>query len=241
MAKLHLIFAMKLSVPSLRTCVFALLLLLIAQLPQGMAQAPEVALELKTMSEGSFHALTATVAGANDKLAYEEFRDLMKEYGARTKRSKPERAKVEQVIISSIGGTEPLDVYADFSERGSDVKVLLWIKQRGEFLGEASADRDLENATALLQEFGLRLRRAAIEVELDDEEKELDKVERKLRNLERDLEGYERDIERARAAIERAEANIVKNAAAQEETKVELQQQIEEVEAVKQKLAQVRG
>ena len=205
------------------------------------AQAPPVELELKTMSVGSFHALTAEIDGADERLAFEQFRDLMKEYGGRPKRSKPERTKVEQVIVSSIGGSDPLDVYADFSGRGSTVKVYVWINQRGEFIGEASAERDLDNARSLIQEYALRLRRAAIAEELAGEQKALEKVEKKLRNLERDLDGYERDITRARETIERAEANIVKNAAAQEETKRELEQQAEEVEAVREKLANVRG
>ena len=206
----------------------------------------DVAFELKSMSEGSFTAFTTEVEGADDKLALEEWRKLMKEYGGRGKRSKPERYKVEEVVISSIGGSDPLAVYADFDERGSRTKVYVWIKQRGEFLGEASAERDVENAVSLVEAFGLQLQRAAIQRELDEEEKELEKVERKLRNLERDYDGYTRDIERAKDAIERAEANIeraeaniVKNGEAQEQTKEHLADQQESVEAVRKRLQEV--
>jgi len=211
-----------------------------AAVPLGMV-AQNVDLELSGMSEGSFYAFTTEVEGADEKLAYEEFKQLMKEYGGKAKRSKPERTKVEAVTINSIGGTDPLDVFADFSERGSQTKVYLWIKQRGDYLSDDSADRDVDNATALLQEFHLRLRRAAIQQELDEEERQLGRVDKKLRNLERDYAGYERDIERAKAAIERAEANIEKNLAAQDETRNELAQQAEAVEAVKEKLAGVKG
>lgn len=205
-----------------------------------------VASELRSMSEGSQNAFTIEVEGADEKLAYAEWRDLMKEYGGRAKRSKPERARVDEVVITSVGGAEPLAVYVDFSERGSQTKTYLWVKHRGEFLGEGAAERDLAAVGDLMSEYGVRLRRAVVQRELDEENRELEKVERKLKNLERDYAGYERDIERAKAAIERAEAaieraeeNIVKNTAAQEETRDELEQQADDVKAVRSKLEAV--
>lgn len=204
------------------------------------AQSP-IEMELSSMSEGSFMAFTTSVEGASEKLAASEWSDLMKEYGGRAKKSKPERYKVEEVTINSIGGNDPLAVFADFNERGSQVKVYVWIRYRGDFLNADASKRDLEASEALVKEFALRLRRAAIEEEIDYEENEFDKIDKKLKNLERDLEGYERDIERAKEAIIRAEANIEKNKAAQEETRSELARQADAVKAVQEKLSNVKG
>ena len=218
----------------------------LAGLPGAAAQVPLVDAELRSMSVGSHTAFTTEVEGATEKLAQDAFKDLMKEYGGRAKRSKPERFVVEAVTITSIGGSDPVNVYADFAERGSRTKTYVWFETRGDFLGEASARRDLDAAGDLLTEYANRLRRAAVEAELAAEEKELQAVERKLDKLERDHGGYERDIERARDAIERAqeaivraEENIARNLDEQEETRGAIERQFEDVEAVREKLQEV--
>lgn len=209
--------------------------------PLIVERAPAIEFELHTMSEGSYTAFVTEVEGADDKLALTEWRDLMKEYGVRPKRSKPERLRADEVVIPSIGGSDPLGVYADFEERGSRVKAVVWIKQRGGFLDETASQRDVDNATALMEEYALRLRRAAINQELEAERRDLERVEKKLRKLEDDLDRYERTIERAREQIEQAEQNIIDNARAQEETQVELDKASESVKAVQRKLDAVKG
>ena len=209
--------------------------------PEIFERAPRVEFELHTMSEGSYTAFVTEVEGADDKLALSEWRDLMKEYGVRPKRSKPERLRADEVVIPSIGGSDPLGIFADFEERGSRVKAVVWIKQRGGFLDADGAQRDIDNATALMEEFALRLRRAAINQELEAERRDLERVQKKLRKLEEDLDRYERTIERAREQIATAEQNIVDNARAQEETQVELEKAEESVRAVQRKLDGVKG
>lgn len=209
--------------------------------PLIIERAPAVEFELHTMSEGSYTAFVTEVEGADDKLALSEWRDLMREYGVKPKRSKPERVKAEEVVIASIGGSDPLGVYADFEERGSRVKAIVWIKQRDVFLDDASAQRDIDNATALMEEYALRLRRAAINEELTQERRDLERVQKKFRKLEQDLDRYERTIERAKEQIATAEQNIIDNAAAQRETQVEIAKAEEAVKAVQRKLDSVKG
>ena len=209
--------------------------------PLIVERAPAVEFELHTMSEGSYTAFVTEVEGADDKLALTEWRDLMKEYGVRPKRSKPERLRADDVVIPSIGGSDPLGVFADFEERGSRVKAVVWIKQRGGFLDETASQRDVDNATALMEEYALRLRRAAINQELEAERRDLERVVKKLEKLESDLERYERTIERAREQIAQAEQNIIDNAREQEETRVELEKAGEAVKAVQRKLDGVKG
>jgi len=55
--------------------------------------------ELKSMSLGPYDAMTVTVAGADEKLAEKTWRDLMKQYGGKCKRSKPEKFKTEAIFI----------------------------------------------------------------------------------------------------------------------------------------------
>ena len=115
--------------------------------------------ELKSMSLGSYNAYTTTVEGADRKLAAAEWKALMKEYRGKVKRSKPEAYKTEAVIINSIGGCNPVDVFVDFDERGDDVQVRVWVRQRGEFIGPLSAARDVEATEQLLREYHYLLRR----------------------------------------------------------------------------------
>ena len=205
-----------------------------------------VSTELRGMSLGSFSSFNATVEGAGKKLAAAEYKALMKEYGAKTKRSKPEKLKTEAVVIRSIGGSDPVDVYVDFDERGADVLVRMWVRQRGEFIGPVSAQRDVAATEALLEEYALRVRRAAVQQELDVELREMAKLEKRLSHHERDIAHAERDIVNARAAIEKAEAAIIRaegqieaGHAATEETEAEMAAQAEAVEAVREKLASV--
>ena len=195
--------------------------------------------ELKSMSLGSYSAFTMTVEGVDDKLASHEWKAFLKEYGAKTKRSKPESYKTEGVRISSIGGANPLDVYADIDERGDDIKMYVWINSRGTFLDDKSAAGDVEAAKNLLREFALMLRRAGIQEELAAEQKELEKVQKRLDLLARDIARSERDIENAKRTIEKAEADIARDQAAAAETEAALAKQNEAVQAVADKLAAV--
>ena len=220
----------------------------------GTAQSTiAVSTELRGMSLGSFNSFNATVEGASEKLAVAEYKALMKEYGAKTKRSKPEKLKTEAVVIRSIGGSDPVDVYVDFDQRGGDVLVRMWVRQRGEFVGPVSAQRDVAATEDLLEEYALRVRRAAVQRELDVELKEMAKLEKAMSHIERDIAHAERDIERAErdivnahAAIERAEAAIVRaegqieaGQSATVDTQAEMATQAEAVEAVREKLASV--
>lgn len=202
--------------------------------------------ELRSMSLGSFNAFVTTVTGADRKLAAGEYKALMREYGAKAKRSKPEAYRAEAVVIRSIGGSDPVDVYVDLDERGDDVLVRMWVRQRGEFIGAVSAARDVAATEALLTEYALRVRRAAVQRELDREERELAKLNKRMSIIERDIARAERDIVQARAAIAKAEAAIVRaegqieaGQAATVETQGEVAAQAEAVEAVRAKLANV--
>ena len=207
---------------------------------------PSVITELRTMSEGSQTAFVTTVVGGDKRLAAAEWKALMREYGGKAKRSKPEALRTEAVVIRSIGGSEPVDTYVDFDERGDDVLVRMWVRQRGDFVGPVSAERDVAAAEDLLTEYHLRLRRAVVQREVEAEEEELAQLEKRLRQVERDVARAERDIAQARAAIERAEAAIVRaegqieeGQAATETTQQEIAAQHEAVEAVREKLAGV--
>lgn len=198
----------------------------------------EVAFELKSMSLGPYDGLTTTVAGADEKLAQNVWRDLMKQYGGKVKRSKPEKFKVEGIFIDGIGGADGLNVYAMFEEQGEAVKTTVWISERGDFISSASADRDVERFNALLTEYGQILCVESIQQDLDVEQKSLDKVEKDLTQLERAHKGYLDDIERAKKAIEQAEKRIIENERDQEKTRVELEQATEAVKAVQALLAE---
>lgn len=197
----------------------------------------DVNFELKSMSLGPYEGMTTTVAGADEKLAQSCWRDLMKQYGGKCKKSKPEKFKTEGVFIDGIGGADGLNVYAMFEEQGEAVKTTVWMSERGNFITDADSDRDVERFKALMREYGQTLCSESIQQDLDAEQKSMDKVERDLTQLERAHQGYLDDIERAKKAIEQAEMRIEKNEAAQEETRLELEKATDAVKAVQALLA----
>ena len=196
----------------------------------------EMSFELRSMSNGSRPALTVVIPDASEKLALAEWRKLMKSYDAKVKRSKPERARSEGVVIRSIGGSDPIDLYADFSARGSEVKVYVWMRHRGLFLSEESAVRDVEQAAALLDEFALQVQRASVQQQLDDEARTLKQLEKRLASLESKHRSHENAIARAERAIIEAREAIVTNLEDQATTQSEIERQTEEVEAVRRRL-----
>jgi len=189
----------------------------------------KVEFELKSMSLGPYDGMTTTVNGADEKLAQSIWRDLMKQYGGKVKRSKPEKFKVEGMFIDGIGGADGLNVYAMFEEQGEAVKTTVWISERGDFISGASADRDVERFSALMTEYGQILCVESIQQDLNVEQKSLDKVEKELTQLERAHKGYLDDIERAKKAIEQAEKRIIENEKDQEKTRTELEQATDDV------------
>lgn len=204
--------------------------------------------ELKSMSEGSFNSFSTTVEGADKKLAASVWKDLMKEYGGKVKRSKPESLKAEAVVVRSIGGSDPVDVYADFDERGNDVLARIWVRYRGEFIGPVSAQRDIEATERLLTEYHVLLRRAVVNEELETEQKQMARLEKELANTlkdieraERDIENARRDIERANQTIENSEANIKAGQAETANKQTEIEKQAEAVRAVQDKLALIKA
>lgn len=220
----------------LLTRSLALLVFYLAATSLLLAQT-DVKFELKSMSLGPYEGMTTTVAGADEKLAHSCWRDLMKQYGGKCKKSKPEKFKTEAVFIDGIGGADGLDVYAMFEEQGNSVKTTVWMTERSEFISEASAERDVERFKALMEEYGQILCSESIQQDLDSEQKKMDKVEKELTQLERAHQGYLDDIEKAKKAIMQAEENIEENVRDQEKTRLELEQATDAVKAVQATLA----
>ncbi len=198
----------------------------------------KVEFELKSMSLGPYEGMTTTVAGADEKLAQSVWRDLMKQYGGKCKKSKIEKFKTEAIFIDGIGGADGLDVYAMFEEQGEAVKTTVWITERGDFISPASAKRDVERFQALMNEYGQILCVESIQQDLDVEQKSMDKVEKELTQLEKAHQGYLDDIERAKKAIETAEKRIKENERDQEKTRLELEKATDAVKAVQALLAE---
>ncbi len=204
--------------------------------------------ELKSMSQGSYNAFSTTVEGADRKLAAAVWKDLVKEYGGKVKRSKPEAYKTEAVVVRSIGGSDPVDLFVDFDERGDDVLTRVWVRYRGDFIGPLSARRDVAATESLLTEYHVLLRRAVVSEEVAAEQKQMERLERDLADIakniaraERDIENARRDIEQANATIARAEGDIATGEANTIETQSAIAKQVEALQAVQAKLALIKA
>jgi len=219
------------------TRTHALTLLVLCFVTTLLAAQTEVTFDVKSMSLGPFDCLTTSVTGADEKLAHKEWRDLMKEYRGKCKRSKPEKFKTEGITIDGIGGADVLNVYAMFEQQGSSLKTTVWLSERGDFLNPSSSARDVTRFKALVTEYSEKLCISSIKEDLEAEQKTLKKVKKDLDQIESAHIGYLKDIEDAKKAIETAEKRIIENEKKKQETLVELEVAEEAVKAVELHLA----
>lgn len=202
---------------------------------------PAVDFQLKEMSKGSYPSLVITIPEATDKIAKKEWKTFMKNFDAKVKGSKPEKFKSLGVSLFAINGTDVVNVYADFEEKGDNLDAYIWFEAANQFVNSSSSESDIANAKAMVQNYYYNVRDRVVQEQVKDQEKKLRSAEKAQKKLEKDLTRYEKAIEKAKKAIAENEANIKQNAKDQKEALELIKNEEATLNEVKVKLNGVRN
>ncbi len=168
--------------------------------------------------------------------AWKDFLDH--DYKAKTKRDKKnDEYFTDNAMISGVGGSNTVDVYAKIDEKGKTSSVLtVWFDLGGAYLSSREHPTQYDEAEKMLRRFETSVLRAQTEKELKEEEKKYRKQDDQLKRLVRDNEGLHKDIENYKEKIKKAENDLIKNNDEQETSKRLLKDQDEAVKKVRKKL-----
>ena len=202
--------------------------------PLSWAQVSE---SKEGMSQGVKNALHIMLPNTTEKLVEDVWKDYMKEYKAKPKYDRKAKEHFsDDAEITSIGGSNTVDVYARIEERSGDVDFTLWFDLGGAYLNSDEHSAKYREAEEFLMEFALKVARTKTNEELEEEEKLLKGLESDLNRLERENERFHKEIEKAKERIAQAERDIETNLQEQEKMRKMVQEQTKKVTEVKKKL-----
>lgn len=188
------------------------------------------------MSQGTNPALIVEIDVQNSKLVEKAWKNFMKEYGGKTKKSKGSEWLTTGADIVGINGVNPMKIYAKTSA-GSDnnVEHTVWFDLGDSYL-ESDQKKKYSEAEKMLESFALKCKIENTKLELSAAEKKLRTLENDLKRLKRQNDGYHKEIEQAEKRIEQAKENIAKNEEQQAEAAEIITLQKELLEEIKQRL-----
>ena len=217
-----------------------LLLLLPAVILRAQGGLPEftVAESAREFISGSRKALVIEMPGIKEKMADKVWKPYIDKYGGKTRKMKELGGYLTtDTEIYTIGGLEKMNVYARFEESREGCSAIVWFELKGRFLNGAEDAKAIGDARTFLEQYGLQVRIAHTEEELEAEEKSLKNLEKNLDRLKREHDGHVRDIELAKEKIRKAEAAIEENGKAQVSTGEQIGAQQTRVQSVRDRLA----
>ncbi|GAB4253441.1 MAG: hypothetical protein Kow0027_18830 [Saprospiraceae bacterium] len=226
----------------MKNFLFPLVILLVA-LASNSVKA-QVSMSDEEMSQGMQPAFIVEVAVDDSKLVENVWKDMMKDYGGKTKRVKG--GSGEQVTtgadIAAINAGQPFEIFSK-TEKSKDGVVIhkVWFKVGEDFVDKYDNREAYDEALKLLEKFALECKIAQTNEELAKAEKKLKQLENDLDRLKRQNDGYHRDIENYEKKIEQAKENIAKNEKQQQEAEENLKLQKEILEGIRQKLKDFRN
>ncbi|MCB0568508.1 MAG: hypothetical protein KDC66_02040 [Phaeodactylibacter sp.] len=200
------------------------------------AQATE---HLLKMSQGANNALSLQIAGADEKLVAETWKNYMKDfYDAKVKWDrKTKEYLADDASITAIGLGNTVDVYATTEEdKNNNTTINVWFDLGGAFLSSREHADRYEEAEKLMLRFGLEVAREKTRLELDNEKGELRQLQKDLERLKTANDRYHKEIERAQEAIKKAEADIVQNEKDQQDMLEKIAGQEKAIQSVEQRL-----
>ncbi len=188
--------------------------------------------EDKNMSLGNKNAVYIDVEGADKKISEKAIQDLLKEYGKVKKNRKAKEFYAEAVVIPSIGGGQPVDVFVKIDELNNQTRLYMWVYDGNDFITSLNNEEAVSGAESILKDYYVSARRAAIKKEVDyeedqlkDREKELKKMESNNTNMHKDIAKWEKEIEDRQRKIEETKLAIEQNLVDQDDKRVEIETQ----------------
>lgn len=195
----------------------------------------------EAMVNGTQSALVVTLETNDAKLADKVWKNMMKDYGGKTKGVKGGKEDLTTgAEIVGINGVNAINIYSRSSTAvGGNVEMIVWFDLGEEYLS-ASRRGQYQEAEKLLLKYALECKKEQTQNELSDAEKKLKSLENEQDKLKRLNNGYHKDIEEAERKIEQAKENIVKNEEQQADTSQKIGLQKELVEEIKRRLSELR-
>lgn len=205
----------------------------------------------QSMSQGSNNALTIELIGTDAKNVSKSFEGFLKKYKGKTKFDKKTGEMFsDNALITELNGNNTTDVYAKFSQSGTNVIMTVWFDLGGAYLSSQMHAQQYPAAEKMLYAFAITVSRGLVEEELkkeqkkqkelEDQHKDLVKdqknFEKDIENLKKDIENYKRKIAEAEQNIETTKNKIQETVKAQGSKMTEVDGQKEVVKAVEKKL-----
>ncbi|MFT5165037.1 MAG: putative RNase H-like nuclease (RuvC/YqgF family) [Saprospiraceae bacterium] len=193
--------------------------------------------EVRSMTQGMNNALIINIPNADDKKVEKLWKKYMKTKDSKAKKiKKSEEWLCDNSNLSSIGGSENVDVYATFEQTGSDITMTAWFDMAGTYLSSTDHPERYAAGEDFLIEFEMEVYKAGVKEEVKKEENNMEKLESNLNKLKKKNERLHHEIEAAKKKIAKAEAGIVDNLQEQEETNTKIDAQKVIVEDTKKKM-----
>lgn len=179
------------------------------------------------MSEGEHTALVITVPGADKGQAHDAWKSFMERYDGKTKKGWfSSEFHTEKAHIYSVGGVDPVDVYATFNETDKGIMGYIWFRlSESDFLNSGQYPSAFAEAKRLVNSYGLLLRQKVFNGQLQKEIKALENLKNNMQDLREEKERLEETIKKAEETITKSKAGLEKNAEAQKKLLEKLKQQ----------------
>lgn len=204
----------------------------------------QVSMADEAMSQGIQPAFIVEVPVNDSKLVENVWKDMMKAYSGKTKRTKGSSNEqlTTEADIAAINAGQPLEIYSE-TESGAQGNVVhkVWFRINNEFLDKHKNQEAVDEAVKILEKFVLECKIAQTTKELEMAEKKLRQLEAEQDRLKRQNDTYHRDIENYERKIELAKQNILKNEEQQAQTAENIQLQKELLEEIRQRLTDLKN
>lgn len=191
-----------------------------------------------TLSVGDQNGYTIDHVGAEKKMVEKALDQIIKEYGKVKRNKKAGEWTCLQCKVSAVS-SDPVNIYYKVEEGKGQVTSYLFFDDGTKFI---SSDND-SDASAAIERINMNVKyeveTRVITKELEKEEDNLKDQEKDLNKLEKKNKDLHKDIEEFHEKIKKAEAEIERNLQDQEDKKLEIEKQKNNVGKVTEKLNNV--
>lgn len=204
------------------------------------AQKIKIKESRESIGGASNNALVVTLYEVSPSEAEDAFRSFMKQYDGK-RSSKDGGIFVDNAAIKEIGGNNTVDIYGKAQGKKDDPEITFVVAfdMGGAFLNSGDHKDQYKAAEKIVKDFAVKATKDAIEDKLKAAQKIQSGFEDDQKSLEKDQKNLSSDIEDYKAKIKKAEDDIVKNKAAQDKKKGEIEAQKKVVGEIDKKLKAV--
>lgn len=198
-------------------------------------QAQDINEQDKIMSLGSKNAFVIDHPRATEKMATKAWEDYMKQYG---KAKKNRKAKEHESLGANVNlvSSNSLDIYYIVEKGNEQVSTYIFFDDGEKFISSENDSEKVDGIFTFLTPYVYEVEKLVIQEDLDLEENNLKGLNKDLSKLEKDNKNMHDDIEDWKRKIAEAEEKIEQNLEDQENKKMEILSQEEQVEKVRDNL-----